>query len=250
MYKRKPEVRRYGQVELLEAGPAYYSRTREVYVNDRHLGSENISVHGFGIIVFDYREALSGGMRGEGKEECRPGYVCLLNGDHERCYRVHRRLADRSLVVADGRGNYYHVGDGKEKEYIGCDKPAEEGAKCMARIEQIARQAVEARRGMEAEKAEKRRRLLDGAEEAVPFRSGTKWGLKVGGRVTVPPVYRSVRPPVGRYCAVEKNYSQWGVIALDGTWMVEPQYAEIEIGAQGTVTGTKANGKKVSVKLP
>lgn len=82
------------------------------------------------------------------------------------------------------------------------------------------------------------------------FRSGMKWGLKVGERITIPPIYRSVRPPIGRYCAVEKNYSQWGVIAIDGTMMIEPQYSDIEISMKGDVTGTKVSGNKVLVKLP
>ena len=77
-----------------------------------------------------------------------------------------------------------------------------------------------------------------------------KWGLKVGERITIPPIYRNVRPPIGRYCAVEKNYSQWGVIAIDGTMMIEPQYSDIEISMKGDVTGTKVSGNKVLVKLP
>ena len=68
--------------------------------------------------------------------------------------------------------------------------------------------------------------------------------------ITIPPIYRSVRPPIGRYCAVEKNYSQWGVIAIDGTMMIEPQYSDIEISMKGDVTGTKVSGNKVLVKLP
>ncbi|MBP3473098.1 MAG: hypothetical protein J6K41_12885, partial [Paraprevotella sp.] len=70
------------------------------------------------------------------------------------------------------------------------------------------------------------------------------------GRVTVPPVYRNVKSPVGRYCAVEKDYRQWGVVALDGTLVVEPAYADIEINGQGVVTGTKVTGRKVRIQLP
>lgn len=83
---------------------------------------------------------------------------------------------------------------------------------------------------------------------SVPFRD--EMGLKVGERITIPPIYRNVRPPIGRYCAVEKNYSQWGVIAIDGTMMIEPQYSDIEISMKGDVTGTKVSGNKVVVKLP
>jgi len=65
----------------------------------------------------------------------------------------------------------------------------------------------------------------------------------------MPPIYRNVRPPVGKYCAVKKSYSRWGVVALDDTLMVEPQYSYIKISGQSTVTGTKVTGRKVSVKL-
>lgn len=77
-----------------------------------------------------------------------------------------------------------------------------------------------------------------------------RWGLKVGDRVTVPPIYRNIKLPVGKYCAVEKNYSQWGVVALDGTIMVEPQYSDIEISMSGIVIGTKVTGSKEQLKLP
>ena len=32
----------------------------------------------------------------------------------------------------------------------------------------------------------------------------------------VPPVYRSVKSPVGRYCAIEAYPGIWGVMAIDG----------------------------------
>ena len=102
----------------------------------------------------------------------------------------------------------------------------------------------------DAEIAKRRLRLLEKPYEAHPFRSGMKWGLKVGERITVPPIYRSMRLPVGKYCAVEKNYGQWGVVALNGTLMIEPKYADIEINPQGIVIGTKVTGRKERMKLP
>lgn len=76
-----------------------------------------------------------------------------------------------------------------------------------------------------------------------------KWGLKIGERITVPPIYRNVKPPVGRFCAVERNYSQWGIIAVDGKMMVEPKYQEVAINENGTAILTFVTGKKTSVKL-
>ena len=61
-------------------------------------------------------------------------------------------------------------------------------------------------------------------QDAVPFQSGLKWGLRAGSRVIVPPIYRSIQNPVGNYCVVETNPRQWGIIRLDG-----------KVGGRGTV---------------
>ena len=66
----------------------------------------------------------------------------------------------------------------------------------------------------------------------------------------MPPIYRSIKEPVGKYCAIEKNYRQWGVMALDGTMMVAPKYSNIDITTQGIVTGTKVTGSKEQIRLP
>ena len=53
----------------------------------------------------------------------------------------------------------------------------------------------------EAEK--ERERLMATLVSAEPFQIGNKWGLGSKGRIVVPPIYRSVKSPVGRYCAME-----------------------------------------------
>ncbi|MBQ8360795.1 MAG: ATP-dependent helicase, partial [Bacteroidaceae bacterium] len=85
--------------------------------------------------------------------------------------------------------------------------------------------------------------------KAVPYRSGMKWGLKVGNRMTVPPIYRNIRPPIGKYCAVEKNYSQWGVISIDGSILIEEKYPDVSVEQDGTVWLTSVTGKRTRVKL-
>lgn len=50
-------------------------------------------------------------------------FACVLAGDEEEVYWCCGRLADRSIVVMDGNGNYYHVEKGKEKRYIACNAP-------------------------------------------------------------------------------------------------------------------------------
>ena len=68
-------------------------------------------------------------------------------------------------------------------------------------------------------------------------------------RIVVPPLYRAVKVPVGKYCAVEKNYQQWGVIALDGRIVVEPKYEDVEIFEDGTAELTVFKGKKIRMRM-
>ena len=249
-YREKPEVKRFGDVEMLKVGRMYYSRTKNLYASKLNLSGGYIYDHKFYVAIFDYSASVQCYIDDPHMAGFPWGYACLLGGDHDSYYWICRWLADGSIIVTDIGGKYYHVTDCGEKKYIGCHFPAEEGEKCLAAMERLAKRAREIRNMAESEKMKKRRLLLEKSGEAVPFRSGMKWGLKVGERITIPPIYRNVRPPIGRYCAVEKNYSQWGVIAIDGTMMIEPQYSDIEISKQGDVTGTKVSGNKVSVKLP
>lgn len=250
MYDERPEVKCFGGVELLKIGDIYYSRTQKLYVNNQHLNSNCIYDRKFYIAIFDYKVPSFCCMQDSRTEgECRWGYVCLLNGDHESFYYIYRWLADGSIIVTDDSGRFYHAADGKKKEYVGCQDSTEDEACCQAEIGRIAQQAQKVAHQPDLKETGKKLQLLHNPKEAVPFRSGMKWGLKVGERITVPPVYRNVKPPVGRYCAVEKSYSQWGVIAVDGTILVEPQYPEIAIQENGTAILTFVTGKKISVKL-
>ena len=102
---------------------------------------------------------------------------------------------------------------------------------------------------METDKKKRKQRILDDYRKALPYQSGIKWGLKVGNLITVPPIYRNIKPPVGKYCAVEMNYSQWGIISIDGAILIEPKYTEVFIEENGMAWLTQITGKKVSVKL-
>ena len=250
IYDERPRVRRFGSTELLSVGRTCYSRTRHVYENSQGIGGDSVSRHKFYTAIFDrrmpapYRAGESSGTDGY-----RCGYACLLDGDHEDYYWIFRWLADGGIIINDDRGRYYHAAEGREKIYVGCTGSVEEAERCFAEIERMTERANEIHRATK-KKEEEKLRTLGGTGEACPFRSGMKWGLKVGGRVTVPPVYRSMKPPVGGYCAVEKNFGQWGVIALDGTPVVEPRYPDVEISAQGTATVTKVTGSRVAIELP
>ena len=137
--------------------------------------------------------------------------------------------------------------DGKEKRYIGNEQNDGEIIKLISAVSQL-REKVSKK--VERIQAEKQKERLIQLQNAKPFCSNNKWGLRLDGRVIVPPIYRNVKNPVGDYCAVEKNYRQWGVIALDGTIMIEPKYSDIEISTQGIATGIKVTGSKEQIRLP
>lgn len=248
-YEGRPEVKRYGGIELLKQGHVIYSRTRRVYENALHVDRYRIFSHGFYLTIADPRGPESVHPTAGFPCTVKGGYACLLEGDSENYYWMHLLLADGSIIVTDDDGRYYHVEEGREKTYIGICGTAGQDAGCRTKIEELIRRAKATELRQEAAKEEKRRQLFAAYPDAIPFRSGMKWGLKVGGRVIVPPIYRNLRPPVGRYCAVEESYSRWGIIALDGKVIVEPKYPEVAIADNGTAVLTSVTGKSISVKL-
>ena len=96
---------------------------------------------------------------------------------------------------------------------------------------------------------EERSKELKAMVSVVPFKIGGKWGLKSNGQMVVPPMYRTIHGPVGKYCAVESCLGIWGVIAIDGRVEIEPRYEGVEIMPDGTVELTVFHGKTVIKKL-
>lgn len=217
-YLHKPEIMRYGDFELLKVRHRCYSRTRNLYSSKQDYESLIITHKGFLLKI---------------TEKAGEAY-CILQGDTEEYYRIHHWLPDESVIVHDTKGSFYRVTkEGEKKE-------------CQTDMEQLEKQII---REMETAEKKRKQHILDDYRNALPYRSGIKWGLKVGNLITVPPIYRNIRPPVGKYCAVEKNYSQWGIISIDGAVLIEPKYTEVSIKENGMALLTQVTGKKVSVKL-
>lgn len=223
LYANEPEVKRYGNYELLKVNRRCYSRTKEVYVSEKDYDDIGLVDRGFYLSMLEYNSR----------------HACLLSGDGERYYHLLRRLEDGSIVVSDNDGNGYHVKEGHDKVFIGRGKCLKEMYRLMTEVEDSVKRM----------EREKRQRILDDYRKAMPFQSGIKWGLKVGNQVTIPPIYRNIQWPVGKYCAVEMNYSQWGVVAIDGTVLIEPKYPEVVIGDNGTVVLTYVTGKKETINI-
>ena len=252
-YPDRPKVRRFGQVQMLEAGGCLYSRTREAYKIKVWEGNPTLTDCGFYLRISDRLSAPR--CRQVDEEDARWGHdtVCLLAGDFETWYSYCGRLPDGSIVIGDSRGRYYHVEEGKAGRYVACENPQtpeEDFGTAVARLKEEAerRMAGKAERELE-ERERKRQERLDRIRKALPFRAGLKWGLRLGKRVIVPPVYRNIQAPVGLYCAFEDNPHQWGVIMLDGQVVVEARYMNVEIKDNGTACLTLIPGKTETIKL-
>lgn len=229
LYNGKPEVLKYGRTEMLRVGMVYYSRTKNVYKSPLGINSFDLVPRGFYLRIYtsltdnckfrhiDSEDAFL-------HQDC----VCILADDEEEYYGFCGELADGSIVITDGKGNYYHAMDGKEKQYIACEHPKTQDEDFDVAVSRLKAEAEARAAKMKAdhqrEKEKKQQMRLAKIQDAVPFQSGLKWGLRAGSRVIVPPIYRSIQNPVGNYCVVETNPRQWGIIRLDG-----------KVGGRGTV---------------
>ena len=249
-HTERPAVVKYGRLELLKEGDVFYSRTKRVYRSRPGLSEYDIADGGFYVKIGRTSEAgpryCTGGAPGC---DC----VCLLADDGDDYYWLCGELADGSIVAADRTGRYYRVTPGGERQYVGSEQAGggeEELRTALSRIQAEAlSEAAQRQEKARLEEEKRRQERLEGMQRAVPFRSGLKWGLKLGERVIVPPVYRSIGLPVGNYCAVEGNPHQWGVIMLDGRVVVETRYQHVEIRENGTADLTLLPGKTRTVKL-
>ena len=252
-YRERPVVFSYGGIELLRVGESFHSRTRKAYVSMHGLHKDSLCFHGFYLKIPDYRVPKSCRLVDPVWTTLFDVFACVLSGDDEEVYWCCGRLADRSIVVMDGDGNYYHVEKGRGKRYIACNAP-KAGETDFASVmedlmEEAVRRAESVQRERQQDEEEKRRKRLDEIKDVLPFRMGLKWGLKWGDRIVVPPCYRNICVPVGGYCAFEGNACQWGVMALDGKVVVEARYQKVEIEKDGTVHLTIIPGKVKTINL-
>ena len=254
LYKEKPEVLKYGWIAILKVGGLYYSRTKHVYKSHSGMTDFDIISRGFYLLIYNYLtcnykfkyiDSVDTFMH----RDC----VCILANDENEYYWFCGELADGSIVVTDENGNYYHVMDGKEKQYIACEHPKNQTENFDIAVQRLKTEAearsAKMRENLQQEKERKQQERLASIQQAVPFQSGLKWGLKLGDRIIVPPVYRNIQTPVGNYCAVEANPQQWGVIMLDGKVVIEARYTDIIINNNGTARLTIFPGMTKTVKL-
>ncbi|MEY8589387.1 ATP-dependent helicase, partial [Phocaeicola sartorii] len=234
-------------------GETFHSRTRKPYASMRGLHKDSLCFYGFYLKIPDYRVPNSCKLVDPVWSTVFDVFACLLEGDDEEVYWCCGHLSDRSIVVMDGAGRYYHVEKRTRKRYIASNLPApgeEDFDTVIKKLKaEAGRRAEETDRQKRRNEERKRQRRLEEIKDVLPYRMGMKWGLKLGERVIVPPQYRKILPPVGVYCAFEENACQCGVMALDGKVVVEARYQKVEIEHNGTVHLTIIPGKVKEIKL-
>ncbi len=246
--------------EFIEYNDIFMSRTQEDFSLPYHPSQYDFLNYGYYMIyrsrlsatgcqVWYYYEGSEGKMR-MGHEESRN--VCFLRNDYEHVYWLCAVLYGERIVVMDSKENYYLVDSSLKKTYIGCNQPKNENEDLnfvMPRIgKKYYQEAMLQKKEMEASEL----LLLHEKSEAGHvelYQAGKKWGLKVDGKVIVPPLYHHIALPVGAYCAFEEIPKHWGVMTLKGKVIVDAKYEKVEIRDNGIVVVTGITGKTQTIKL-
>ena len=246
--------------EFIEYDDIFMSRTQEDFSLPYHPSQYDFLNYGYYMIfrfrpsapgcqVWYYCEGDEGKMR-MSNEESRN--VCFLRNDYEHVYWLCAVLYGERIVVMDSKEDYYLVDSNLKKTYIGCNHPKNENEDLnfvMPRLgKKYYKEAMLQKKEMEASEM----LLLHEKSEAGHvelYQAGKKWGVKVDGKVVVPPLYCSIAQPVGAYCAFEEIPRHWGVMTLKGKVIVDAKYEKVEIRDNGIVVVTGITGKTQTINL-
>ena len=178
--------------------------------------------------------------------------VCFLRGDYEHVYWMCATLRCGCIVVMDSKQDYYLVDSYLKKTYIGCNNPKNENEDLHIVMPRLGKKYYDEMMLQEKKKEASEMILLH--EKSVAghvelYQAGKKWGIKVDGRVVVPPLYRSIAQPVGAYCAFEEIPRYWGIMTLKGKVIVDAKYEKVEIRDGGSAVVTDITGKTQTIHL-
>ena len=255
-----PQVVNIKGWEFIEYNDIFMSRTQEEFSLPYRPSQYDFLNYGYYMIfrfrpsapgcqVWYYCEGSEGKMR-MGHEESRN--VCFLRNDYEHVYWLCAVLYGERIVVMDSKEDYYLVDSSLKKTYIGCNQPKNKNEDLnfvMPRIgKKYYQEAMLQKKEMEASEL----LLLHEKSEAGHvelYQAGKKWGLKVDGKVIVPPLYHHIALPVGAYCAFEQIPRHWGVMTLNGKVIVDAKYEKVEIRDNGIAVLTGILGKTQTIHL-
>ena len=259
--KDAPEVITINKWEFVEYNGLFRSRTYEYFALPFRPSQYDLWNYGYYLIYNFQRSTASGCQEWIYKEEDGGSMrmhkensekVCFLRGDHIHVYWLCADLYDSGIVVMDSHEDYYYVDSSLKKTYIGCNQPKTESENLMVAMPRLGKLVYE--REMQRRKKQEEQELLLMQEKSEAghvelYQAGKKWGVKVDGKVIVPPLYHSIAQPVGAYCAFEQIPRHWGVMTVKGKVIVDAKYEKVEIRDGGIAVVTDITGKTQTIHL-
>lgn len=259
--KDAPEVITINKWEFVEYNGIFRSRTYEYFALPFRPSQYDLWNYGYYLIYNFQRSTASGCQEWIYKEEDGGSMrmhkensekVCFLRGDHTHVYWLCADLYDSGIVVMDSHEDYYFVDSSLKKTYIGCNQPKTESENLMVAMPRLGKLVYE--REMQRRKKQEEQELLLMQEKSEAghvelYQAGKKWGVKVDGKVIVPPLYYSIAQPVGAYCAFEQIPRHWGVMTVKGKVIVDAKYEKVEIRDNGIAVVTDITGKTQTIHL-
>ena len=259
--KDAPEVITINKWEFVEYNGIFRSRTYEYFALPFRPSQYDLWNYGY-YLIYNFRRSTASGcqewiykeedggsmrMHKENSEK-----VCFLRGDHTHVYWLCADLYDSGIVVMDSHEDYYFVDSSLKKTYIGCNQPKTESENLMVAMPRLGKLVYE--REMQRRKKQEEQELLLMQEKSESghvelYQAGKKWGVKVDGKVIVPPLYHSIAQPVGAYCAFEQIPRHWGVMTVKGKVIVDAKYEKVEIRDGGIAVVTDITGKTQTIHL-
>ena len=255
-----PQVVNIKGWEFIEYNDIFMSRTQEDFSLPYRPSQYDFLNYGY-YLIYRSKSSASGCQvwyhyeGGEGKmrmsnEESRN--VCFLRNDYEHVYWLCAVLYGDCIVVMDSKQDYYLVDSNLKKTYIGCNNPKNEKEDLNVVMPRLGKKYYDEMMLQEKKKEASEMILLH--EKSVAghvelYQAGKKWGIKVDGKVVVPPLYRSIAQPVGAYCAFEQIPRHWGVMTLKGKVIVDAKYEKVEIRDGGIAVVTDITGKTQTIHL-
>ena len=247
--------------EFIKYGDVYMSRTYEHF--SWPYCPSKYDLFNFGdYLIYRYNYLVDSGCQewyyyegGNGlmmKATIDSNRVCFLRGDYEHVYWKCATLRCGCIVVMDSKQDYYLVDSYLKKTYIGCNNPKNENEDLHIVMPRLGKKYYDEMMLQEKKKEANEMLLLHEKSEAGHvelYQAGKKWGIKVDGRVVVPPLYRSIAQPVGAYCAFEEIPRYWGIMTLKGKVIVDAKYEKVEIRDGGIAVVTDITGKTQTIYL-
>ena len=259
--KDAPKVITINKWEFVEYNGLFKSRTYEYFALPFRPSQYDLWNYGYYLIYNFQRSTASGcqewiykvedgGSMRMYKENSEK--ACFLRGDHTHVYWLCADLYDSGIVVMDSHEDYYFVDSNLKKTYIGCNQPKTESENLTVAMPRLGKQVYDMEMKRRKKQEEQELLLLHEKSEAGNvelYQAGKKWGVKVDGKVIVPPLYHSIAQPVGAYCAFEQIPRHWGVMTLKGKVIVDAKYEKVEIRDNGIAVVTGITGKTQTINL-